>query len=49
MDGISIDAGDYWFNLRLSKTENLVRLNAEAINQKTLKEAVKNISTLIKG
>lgn len=49
LDGLSIDAGDYWFNLRLSKTENLVRLNAEAINQEKLDEAITKIGTLIQG
>ncbi len=49
IDGISIDAGDYWFNLRLSKTENLVRLNAEAVNQKKLRQAIEWISRMIQG
>ncbi|MBW3016097.1 phosphomannomutase/phosphoglucomutase [Candidatus Woesearchaeota archaeon] len=47
LDGISVDAGDYWFNLRLSNTENLVRLNCEAINKKKLNMAIEWISRLI--
>ncbi|HLF54326.1 MAG TPA: phosphomannomutase/phosphoglucomutase [Candidatus Nanoarchaeia archaeon] len=49
IDGISFDAGDYWFNLRLSKTENLVRLNVEAVNQKKLRQAIEWITRLIQG
>lgn len=48
IDGLTIDAGDYWFNLRLSKTENLVRLNAEAKTEEHLKTAVETIGALLK-
>lgn len=47
LDGISADAGEYWFNLRLSNTENLVRLNCEAVNKKKLNMAIEWISRLI--
>ncbi len=30
LDGISVEYGDWWFNVRLSNTEPLVRLNLEA-------------------
>jgi len=30
MDGLTIDAGDWWFNVRPSNTEPLLRLNVEA-------------------
>jgi phosphomannomutase len=30
MDGLTVDAGDWWFNLRPSNTEPLLRLNLEA-------------------
>ena len=30
LDGFTIDAGDWWFNVRASNTEPLVRLNVEA-------------------
>jgi phosphomannomutase len=49
LDGISVDAGDYWFNVRLSKTENLVRLNCEAKNRKKLNQAIEWLSRLIQG
>ena len=49
LDGVSIDAGDYWFNVRLSKTENLVRLNCEATTRKKLNMAIEWISKIIQG
>ncbi|VVB81919.1 Phosphomannomutase [uncultured archaeon] len=49
MDGITVDAGDYWFNIRLSKTENLVRLNLEAVNRKKLNFAIEWLSRMIQG
>jgi phosphomannomutase len=30
MDGLTVDLGDWWFNLRASNTEPLLRLNLEA-------------------
>jgi phosphomannomutase len=32
LDGLTIDGGDWWFNVRPSNTEPLLRLNAEARN-----------------
>lgn len=47
IDGISVDAGEYWFNLRASKTENLIRLNAEATSKKILDEAMEKLASLL--
>lgn len=33
MDGLTVDAGDWWFNLRPSNTEPLLRLNLEAADE----------------
>jgi len=33
LDGMTIDLGDWWFNLRASNTEPLLRLNLEAATQ----------------
>jgi phosphomannomutase len=33
LDGITVDLGQWWFNLRPSNTEPLLRLNLEAPNQ----------------
>ena len=32
LDGVTVDLGDWWFNLRPSNTEPLLRLNLEAKN-----------------
>jgi phosphomannomutase len=40
LDGLSIDCGSWWFNLRASNTEPLVRLNLEA-NDAPTREAKK--------
>ena len=37
LDGLTIDYGDWWFNVRPSNTEPLLRLNVEA-NNKALME-----------
>jgi phosphomannomutase len=33
LDGLTVDLGDWWFNLRPSNTEPLLRLNLEAANR----------------
>lgn len=38
LDGLSVWYTDYWFNLRTSKTEPLIRLNVEADTKELLKE-----------
>jgi len=38
LDGITIDFGDWWFNVRKSNTEPLLRLNLEAPNASMLHE-----------
>lgn len=38
LDGITIDAGEWWFNVRKSNTEPLLRLNLEASTQEQLDE-----------
>jgi phosphomannomutase len=36
LDGITVDLGDWWFNVRKSNTEPLLRLNLEAANPSML-------------
>src|SRR5262249_57053888 len=36
MDGLTVSGGGWWFNLRPSNTEPLLRLNAEAADEATL-------------
>jgi phosphomannomutase len=38
LDGITIDYGDWWFNVRPSNTEPLLRLNVEANNRKLMEQ-----------
>ncbi len=47
LDGISYFSEDFWFNVRGSNTEPMLRLNAEAINQKTLDSIIEKISNII--
>lgn len=46
-DGISFDLGDWWFNVRGSNTEPLLRLNLEAKNKKLLAEKTAEISKIV--
>jgi phosphomannomutase len=36
LDGLTVDSGDWWFNLRPSNTEPLLRLNVEAEARPTM-------------
>jgi phosphomannomutase len=36
MDGLTVTAADWWFNVRPSNTEPLLRLNAEARDEATM-------------
>jgi len=49
LDGLTVNYPDKWFNLRPSNTESLLRLNAEAKNQKELDAFVARISKIIKS
>ena len=49
LDGISVEFDDWWFNLRLSNTEPLVRLNAQAKEATRLASEVERLRELIGG
>lgn len=49
LDGLRIDFEDWWFNVRPSNTENLLRLNMEAKTKDLLEEKKKELSALISG
>jgi phosphomannomutase len=49
LDGLSIDAGDFWFNVRPSNTEPLLRLNLEATDTETCARATDEVLALIRG
>lgn len=48
-DGLTVEYPDFWFNVRLSNTEPLLRLNVEAQDKKILDEKVKELSDLLKA
>ena len=47
LDGLSVDCGDWWFNLRPSNTEPLLRLNLEAIDRDECDSRVADVLALI--
>jgi phosphomannomutase len=47
LDGLSIDYDSWWFNLRASNTEPLIRLNLEANDAATRAEKKKEILEII--
>jgi phosphomannomutase len=47
MDGLTVDCGDWWFNLRPSNTEPLLRLNLEAPTRGECDDRVAELLTLI--
>ena len=47
LDGLSVDCGDWWFNLRPSNTEPLLRLNVEAAGPDDVKARVAEVRALI--
>ena len=46
MDGLTVDLGDWWFNLRPSNTEPLLRLNLEARTQAEVDLRVQEVLAL---
>ncbi len=49
MDGLSIYFEDYWFNVRPSNTEPLLRLNLEANSKELMEEKMREVIGIIKG
>jgi phosphomannomutase len=48
LDGLTVDQGDWWFNLRPSNTEPLLRLNLEADDAASCEEHTAEVLTLIR-
>jgi phosphomannomutase len=46
-DGLTVDHGDWWFNLRPSNTEPLLRLNLEALTREACDAHVAEVRALI--
>ena len=48
LDGLTIEFDDWWFNLRKSNTEPLLRLNLEARTEDKMEEMKKKLTDIIK-
>ena len=48
IDGITVEYPDWWFNLRLSNTEPIVRLVIEAKTKELMEERVNELTSEIK-
>jgi phosphomannomutase len=49
LDGLTVDLGDWWFNLRPSNTEPLLRLNLEAADRASCAARVDEVRALLGG
>ncbi|MFA5043434.1 MAG: phosphomannomutase/phosphoglucomutase [Kiritimatiellia bacterium] len=49
LDGLSVEFADWWFNVRCSNTEPLVRLNLEAKTQAQLDQRTQELLALIRA
>ena len=48
LDGLTVDLGDRWFNLRASNTEPVLRLNVEGPDQEAVDDLVEQVAGIIK-
>jgi phosphomannomutase len=49
LDGLTVTSADWWFNVRPSNTEPLLRLNAEARDEATMAKARDEVLAIIRG
>jgi phosphomannomutase len=49
LDGVSVEYADWWFNVRCSNTEPLVRLNLEAKSDSLMEKKRDELLALIRG
>jgi len=49
LDGLTVSAADWWFNVRASNTEPLLRLNAEARDEATMTKVRDEALAIIRG
>ncbi|TRZ81098.1 phosphomannomutase/phosphoglucomutase, partial [bacterium] len=47
LDGLTVEFDDWWFNVRPSNTEPLLRLNLEAKTEEAMKKRIKEIENFI--
>ncbi len=48
LDGLTVEYADWWFNIRASNTENLIRLNLEARTPELLEEKLGEVRSALK-
>jgi phosphomannomutase len=48
LDGLTVDLGDSWFNVRASNTEPVLRLNVEAENEQAVSDLVDQVGEIIR-
>ncbi|MDT9594925.1 phosphomannomutase/phosphoglucomutase [Nocardioides zeae] len=49
LDGLTVDAAEWWFNVRASNTEPLLRLNVEGKDEATMTRVRDEVLALIRG
>jgi phosphomannomutase len=49
LDGVSVDFSDYWFNVRPSNTEPLIRLRLEGVNRQVTEQKTAEVVGFLKG
>ena len=49
LDGLTVEYGDWWFNVRPSNTEPLLRLNVEARTPEVLEDKTAEVLAVIRG
>ena len=49
LDGLTVSAGQWWFNVRASNTEPLLRLNVEAADRAEMERVRDEVLALITG
>ena len=49
LDGLTVQGSGWWFNLRPSNTEPLLRLNAEAADEATLAAVRDEVLSIVRG
>lgn len=49
LDGVTVTYRDWWFNVRGSNTEPVIRLNLEAKSKELMEEGIKKVSKIIQG
>ena len=47
IDGITVEFEDWWFNVRPSNTEPLLRITVEADDKKLLEEKLKEVLAIV--